>query len=64
LKSGKLKIRRIRFGMTQEDLSHDTAISQQRISLIERGVAPTRFEAIKIADSLKTNYKNLFKEIA
>ena len=63
LKASKMKLRRIRFGISQVDLGSETRISQQKISAIENGLTPTKYEAKKISDALKTSVKKLFKEV-
>lgn len=59
-----LRIARIRKRICQYELSNKTGISQGRISLFERGHRqPTKDQAIKIADALQVDIKEIFPEL-
>lgn len=55
-----LKMSRVRKGLSQYELSQQTRVPPWRISLIERGVAPTHQEAEAIATALETFVADLF----
>lgn len=63
MKPSKMKLARIRLGISQTKLSKLTGISQQKISNIERGLVPKNGESIEIALQLKTKPGILFKVI-
>ena len=63
LKGSKMKARRITEGFSQKELSFTTGIIQQKISRIERGMAPTTEEALNIVKALNTTIKQLFKKV-
>jgi transcriptional regulator with XRE-family HTH domain len=56
----KLKIERIKKGLSQIDLWMRTGIPQWRLSLIERGIAPRPEEAKRIAQTLGAEIPDLF----
>jgi transcriptional regulator with XRE-family HTH domain len=56
----KMKIERVKKGITQIDLWMRSGIPQWRISLIERGITPKPDEAAKIAEVLSVTEEELF----
>jgi len=63
LKGSKMKLQRLKEGLSQEELAFITNIKQPRISNIETGMAPTTAEAITIANTLNCTIKKLFKTV-
>ena len=59
----KLKMARIKKELTQIDLWMKCGVPQWRLSLIERGIAPTENEAINIAEALEIPCDKLFADI-
>jgi transcriptional regulator with XRE-family HTH domain len=56
----RLKIERVKRGVTQVDLFLKTGIPAWRVSLIERGIPPRDDEAKKLAEALKVGEEELF----
>jgi transcriptional regulator with XRE-family HTH domain len=56
----KMKLERIKKGMSQIDLCMKTDVPQWRISLIERGIVPKPEEAQRIAKALDCRLKDIF----
>lgn len=56
----KLKIERVKLGLTQFDFWKRAEIPQWKVSLIERGLRPSREEALKIAGVLGKPIDELF----
>ncbi len=63
MKLSEFKLKRMSERYTQKELAFVTGISQQKLSLIERGLVPNIDEAIRIANALSTTPKKLFKII-
>ncbi len=59
----KLKMARIKKELTQIDLWMMCGVPQWRLSLIERGIAPTEIEAHEIAEALEIPLAELFADI-
>jgi DNA-binding XRE family transcriptional regulator len=60
----KLKVERFKLGLTQFDFWKRAEIPQWKISLIERGLRPSRQEALKIAGVLGQAVNELFPDNA
>ena len=58
----KLKMARIKKELTQIDLWMKCGVPQWRLSLIERGIAPTEIEAHKIAEAIEVPLDELFAD--
>jgi len=56
----ELKIKRIRQGLSQVELGLQSDIPQWRISLIERGIRPKKYEVRKISTALKVSTEEVF----
>ena len=63
MKPSKMKLQRVKFGISQVELSEITGLSQAKISLIERGLQPSKKEARIIAFELGLTADKLFKTI-
>jgi transcriptional regulator with XRE-family HTH domain len=59
----RLRVERVKRGLTQFDFWKMANIPQWRISLIERGLHPTKEEAMKIAGVLRRKVNELFPAI-
>ena len=60
----RIKERRKELGLTQEQLSEKSGISQSAISEIENGVhLPNVEEALDLAEALYTSVEKIFKKI-
>ena len=59
----KLKIARTQKGLIQIDLWIKSGIPQWRLSLIERGIPPTKKEACKISEVLNVPVEELFENV-
>ena len=56
-----LKLLRTTFGYTQQQLADKASITKQQVSAMERGKEPIgRKMAHRLANALRTSYKNLF----
>jgi DNA-binding XRE family transcriptional regulator len=58
--ASRLKVERVKLGLTQFDFWKKAEIPQWKVSLIERGLKPTKEEALKIAGVLGQNVQELF----
>ncbi len=63
MKASKLKLQRIKLGVSQSDLAEATGLSQSRISLLERGIVPNINEAELIAYELAVKPDKIFNNI-
>lgn len=58
----QVKIERVKAGLTQFDFWKRAEVPQWKISLIERGLRPSREEALKIAGVLGQAVNKLFPD--
>ncbi len=63
MKASKLKLQRIKLGVSQDELAAATGLSQGRISNIERGLPPNINEAELIAYELAVKPDKIFNTI-
>ena len=56
----KIKLARVTQGLTQADIWKKTDIPQWKVSLIERGLQPSKDEAERLATVLGCDVKKLF----